>query len=359
MFFPAVNASYELDFWGKYRDATKAGLLNEQVSRFDKDVVALATIASVVTNYLTMLAAGDLLRIAQQDVDIAETVLKAEKERLSAGTANGLDVAQEESVVASQRASLPPLEQQLRQSRNILVVLTGRTPESASIKGGGLDALHSPPLRVGIPSQLVLRRPDIAEAEAKLASAKASVDQARAAFFPDIQLTGQAGLESLVLKNLLTPQAIAASLVADVTQPIFSGYQLEGRLALSKAQYEESLQNYRKTIIQALADVENALIAVHESAEHERLQRMAVAAARKAYDGAIQQLHEGTIDITTVLNTQRNLFQAETLLVQVRLQYLQAFVTLYQALGGGWTSENLPVKLGHLPDADGILGFSQ
>src|SRR5262249_15826632 len=151
-------------------------------------------------------------------------------------------VAQEESVVATQRAAIPPLQQTVDQSRNLLAVLMGRTPESASIHGGSLDRLAAPRVPPGIPSELLLRRPDIAEAEAKLAGQNASVYAARAAFFPNIQLTAQGGVESLVLRTLFHSDAVFGQIAAGITQPIFNGYNLQGQLELQQGIQAELLQ---------------------------------------------------------------------------------------------------------------------
>lgn len=339
LFGLGVNASYTLDFFGKNQAAAEAGQLAAEGSRYDRDVVELASVASVATTYFTILAAQDRLRIAHANIAAAEGVLTAIKTRFEVGTAAALDVAQQESLVAIQRAAVPNLEQSLQQSRDALAVLVGRTPESVNVQGGSLARLAVPRVRPGLPSDLLLRRPDIASAEAQLAAEKASVAAARAAFFPTITLTSDVGVESLFLKTLLRPDAIAADVAAGLTQPIFDGGNLQGQLDLAKGRYGELLQDYRKTIVQALADVENALIAVQQTTSYEKLQSVAVATAQKAYQLTQERLQEGTIDIVTLVTTEQTLFQAEDTLAVVRLSRLQAFVSLYQALGGGWSKE--------------------
>jgi outer membrane protein TolC len=183
----------------------------------------------------------------------------------------------------------------------------------------------------------LLRRPDIAEAEDNLAAQGLTVHVARAAFFPDVTLTGQSGLESQILKNLFTPQAAAFSLAGALTQPIFNGGALQGQLDLQKGKFDELLQDYRKQILTAFSDVENGLVGFSKTGEQLRLQRLAVDSAQKAYDAALLQLQGGTIDIVTLATVENTLFQAEDILVQVRSAHFQAAATLYQALGGGWT----------------------
>ncbi|MBV9634142.1 MAG: efflux transporter outer membrane subunit [Methylobacteriaceae bacterium] len=339
LFSFGLTASYEIDFWGKNYAAAEAGNLLAEASRFDRDVVALSTIATLVTDYLLVLGAQDRLRIAHENIRTAERVLDAIKARLSVGTATALDVAQQESVVATQRATVPPLEQQLLQTKNLIAILLGRTPESLTVVGGSLDRLAIPRVRPGLPSQLLLRRPDIAEAEAQVAAQNESVASARAAMFPNISLTAQGGFESLLLKTLLRPEAATASLAAGITQPILDGYSLEGQFELQKGKLSEFLQTYRKAVISAFSDVENALVAVQQTTEHERLQVLAVTASKRAQDITEARLREGTIDVTTLLQTELTLFQAEDELSQVRLQKLQAYVSLFQALGGGYTPQ--------------------
>lgn len=337
-----LSASYEIDFWGKNRATADAGRLAAQATRFDRDVVALTAMSSVVSTYFQLLAAQDRLRFARDNITVAERTLQVIRARLSVGTATQLDIAQQESVVAQQRASIPPLELQARQARVALAVLLGASPASVRIGGGSLNAIAAPAVRPGLPSQLLQRRPDIAEAESRLSSQEAKIVAARAALFPSITLTGQGGLESAVLKNLLRPEAAFAQAAAGLVQPILDGGALRAQLDLEKGTADELIATYRKTIVSAFSDVENALIGVQENTRYERLQTEAVAAARRAYAITEQRLREGTIDIVTLLTTQQTLFQAQDQLSQIRLQRLLSHVDLFKALGGGWTDPRVP-----------------
>jgi len=332
----ALNASYEIDFWGKNRATLRAAEELAVASRYDREVVALSTLAAVANQYFVVLASQDRLRIAQDNLRAAVRVLDAIKQRREVGTASELDVAQQESVVATQRAVLPTLEQLVLQNKNTLAVLIGRAPEYANIRGGSLSRLPLPQVTPGLPSELLTQRPDIREAEAQLASSDANVYAARAAFLPSIQLTGQGGFASNALKNLFSPQAAFYSVAASLTQPIFDGFRLKGLLNQAQGRQEELLQHYRQSVIAAFADVENALVAVQQMAERERRQREVVESSRRAFDLSETRLREGTIDLVTLLNTQATLFQAQDTLAIVRLARFQATVSLFQALGGGW-----------------------
>jgi NodT family efflux transporter outer membrane factor (OMF) lipoprotein len=332
----ALNASYELDFWGKNRAAMRAAEETAVASRFDREVVALTTVVSVANAYFLVLAAQDRLRIARDNIAAATRVYNLIKERFDVGTASQLDLAQQESVLNNQRASIPPLQQVLRQNLATLAVLIGRPPERVTIRVTGMSRLAIPPVTPGMPSDLLGQRPDIREAEALLAAGNANVESARAAFFPSIQLTGDGGYLSSALKTLLRPESAFFNLAAGLTQPLLDGGLLQGQFDLQKGRQEELLQLYRKAVVNGFADVERALIAVRQTAELERLQREVVRSTRQAFEIAESRLREGTVDLITVLNTQQALFQAQDALAQARLSRLQAVVALFQALGGGW-----------------------
>ena len=332
----SLSASYEIDFWGKNREATIAAEEGANAARFDRDVVALTTLASVANAYFQVLAAQDRIRTAKRNIASAERILDAIKQRQNVGTSSALDVAQQESVLANQRASLPPLRLTLAQNINTLATLVGRPPESVTIAGGSLDQIAAPRVKPGLPSQLLTQRPDIRRQEARLAAATANVGSARAQLFPSIQLTGQGGYQSVALAALFTPQAAFTTAAASLAQPIFDGGRLLSNLDLTKAQQDELLQTYRKTVVSAFADVDNALESIRQNTERLRLQRKVVDSSRRAFDLAEQQLRAGTADIVTVLNTQLTLFAAEDTLSQAQLSRLLAIVSLHQALGGGW-----------------------
>ncbi len=331
-----LNASYEIDFWGKNRSALRSAEELAVAKRFDREVVALTTVVAAANAYFQVLATQDRLRVAQDNLASAQRVLGLIQQRLQAGTASALDTAQQESLVNTQRAAIPPLEQTLRQNRVALAVLMARSPESVTIRGGSLRGIAYPRVTPGLPSELLTQRPDIREAEANLASANANVENARAQFLPSIKLTGEGGYESAVLKLLLRPESVIYTAAASLAQPIFHGGELLGNLDLQKGKQDELLQTYRKAVISGFADVENALDGIRRTAERERLQREVVTSSRRAFDISEQRLREGTVDLVTVLQTQQTLFQAEDALVQARLAHVQAIVSLYQALGGGW-----------------------
>jgi outer membrane protein, multidrug efflux system len=335
-FNPELSASYELDFWGKNRALRSAARAATAASRYDQQTVALTLISSVATTYFQALELRDRIQVAQQNLDNGKKILRGFKAEQSAGTATGLDVAQQETTVALLNAALPPLLQQFRQTVYALAVLVGKSPESVDVDMGTLSEVSSPPVVEGLPSQLLSRRPDVAEAEQQLIAANADITVARAALFPSIQLTAGGGYESSALVSLVSPPNRVYALTAGLTQPIFHGGALRGQVAYSNARYTELLTTYHKTVLTAFSNVEGALVAAQQTAEQQRRQQDAVTTAKRAYDFAQAQMAAGTVNILTVLNTENALFSAQDQLVQVNYLHLQALVGLFTALGGGW-----------------------
>jgi NodT family efflux transporter outer membrane factor (OMF) lipoprotein len=332
-----LTASYMVDFWGKNRAALHAAEENATVARYNREVVTLTAIVSVANTYFQILAAQDQLRVAHRNLAAAERILTLIRQQFNGGTASQLDLSQEESLVATQRASIPPLQVTLRQNIAALALLVARAPANFNVNGGTTTQIRVPRVTPGLPSELLYQRPDVREAEAQLAASNFSVEAARAAFFPQIQLTGQTGVQSAALAALFGPGAWYYTLAAGLTQPIFDGFLLESQLKQAKGVQLQNLQAYRKAVLSAFADVEKALVALAQFTLQERLQSAAVAASQKAFDVSETQFRGGTVNLLTVLQTQQTLFTAENVLVQVRLSKLLAASSLFQALGGGWT----------------------
>jgi len=341
VFNAQLGASYELDFWGKNLATRRSASFAAQASRYDRATVELTVMTSVAVTYFQAMESHDRLEVAQQDLATAQEILKDLKTELSVGIVNAVDVAQQETAVAVLNASIPPLQQQFRQSVNALAVLVGRAPQDLEFPGGRLTDLAVPQVRPGLPSELLARRPDVAESEAQLKAANADIQAARAAFFPSIDLTADGGFASAALSTLIEPASRVFALTGQIAQQIFAGGAISGRYKLAKARDSELLADYHKAVISALSDVENALVGLRQTADQVQRQEVAVAAARRAYEMTQQQLHAGTVNVLTVLNTQSALFSAQDTLVQVRFAHLSALVRLYSALGGGWQRTNV------------------
>jgi outer membrane protein, multidrug efflux system len=341
----AITASYEIDFWGKNRAISRAAQLNAIASRFDRDTVAVSTMVSVATAYFLVLASQDRIRIARRNIDSANRVLTLIRQRFEAGTASALEVAQQETLLASQQADLPVLDEVLRHNIATLALLIGQPPAFVKVRGGSLYRLTVPRVAPGLPAELLYQRPDIRAAEAELAAADANVEAARAAFFPTITLTGQGGFTSTALRALFRPESAFYSIAAGLAQPIFDGWRLEGELELAQGRQLELLSLYRRAVVSGFTDVERALVSVADTAQRERLQAQVVASSRRAFEIAETRLREGTVDLVTVLITQQALFTAEENRVGVRLARLQAALALFQALGGSWLPPPAEVRV--------------
>jgi multidrug efflux system outer membrane protein len=336
---PGLAASYEVDFWGGNHAAHNAALDAALASRFDRETVALTVMTSVALSYFEVLEYRDRLQVARQNRENAEVILKDLEFEAQVGTATALDVAQQATTVATVNAEIPPLVQQLRQSSDALAILIGANPEQVEIADGSLDGLKLPAIGAGLPSQLLARRPDVAEAEAQLRAANANIGVARAAFFPSVNLTASGGYASTALNTLISPASTIWAISATLGETIFDNGARSGQYRYSRARYDELLSDYHKTVLTALGNVEDSLIAVQQGAELQLRLQDAADKARAAFEFAQLQFQAGTTNVLTMLNVESALFTAEDALVQGKFAHLQALVDLYQALGGGWRQE--------------------
>jgi len=340
-----LTASYELDLWGKNRAGKRAAESSAAASRFDRDTAQVTLVSGVATSYFEVLALRARLAIARDNLDIAKRVLDVVSSRARNGAASALDVSRQEATVLSQQAALLPLEQQERQTLAALAVLIGRAPEGFDVKGTEIASVAVPAIDPGLPSTLLVRRPDLASAEAQLAAANADVAAARAALLPTITLTGTAGLASTALTSLATGGTTAViGIAASLLQPIFDGGRLRGQKAVAEARERELVETYRKAILSAFADVEQALAGTSRLGQQEQLQEDVQTRARESQRLAEIRYKAGADDLLTVLDAQRTLFAAQDQLAQVQLSRLQAAVSLYKALGGGWSGAQTAVK---------------
>ena len=332
-----LGASYELDFWGKNQANLAAADEALASSRYDRETVALTVTASVAQTYFQVLALRDRKTIAQQNLVNANEVLRIIQARVTAGVASPLDLAQQQAAVANEAAAVPNLDQSERQARATLALLLGLPPQSFDVTAQNLDGLGAPIVKPGLPSELLARRPDVRKAEADLASADANIDGARAAFFPTISLSGSAGLASTALSSLFNPANAAYTIGASLLQTIFDAGRLQGQYDLTIGQRQELVASYRSTVLTAFSDVDVALGAVANLAEEEKQRKLAADQSEEAYRISQLQYKSGIVDFTAVLSTQSTLFAARDQLSQTQLSRLQAVVTLFRALGGGWS----------------------
>jgi NodT family efflux transporter outer membrane factor (OMF) lipoprotein len=334
-----LQVSYELDFWGKNAASAAAAEASLRANFYDRQTVALTVTSGIVSTYLQLLSLHDRLNVARENASTAERVLSLVEAQSSVGSATSVDLARQRSAVASQRAAIPALLQQQREAQSALAILLGRSPHTFKISDSGLGAIRLPEVTAGMPSELLSRRPDIRRSEAVLAAASANVDAARAALFPSIRLTGSTGTQSNALLSLLNAQSLFANVGASLVAPIFDGGRLRTERDLAIEQKQELVQTYRSTVLAALAEVDTVLGQINSLDEQRRLKEVELEQSRLAFNLSEIRYKAGAEDLMTVLDTQRSLSDVQNELGILKLKRLQATVSLYKALGGGWQSE--------------------
>jgi multidrug efflux system outer membrane protein len=323
-------------FWGLARANLRAANEMLKSARFAQQAVALTVTANVANTYFNILALRVRISIANDDITAINGILETIQLRVSTGKSSRLDLAQERAQVESEEAQVPVLEEQELEARVALAVLLGEPPEGFEVRTQSPAAFHLPVVGARLPSELLIRRPDVAEAEANLAAAHANLDAARAAFLPQVALTGNGGFASTAISALLHGPSFAYDFGANLLQTVFDGGKLIGQKNLSLATQKELIASYQSAVLNAYADVENALGQVANNSRAENHLGREVEAAREAFAIAQLQYRQGTADLLTVLQAQQTLFSAEDQLAQSTLARMQAVVHLFEALGGGW-----------------------
>lgn len=336
-----VQASYELDLWGKNSSAASSALATATASLFDRETVAISLVADVATSYFAYLQAEERLRVAARKTENVNTLLETVGKRFEIGEGTKVEVAQQRSALAEARSEIPVLELDRARARNRLAVLLGRPPQSLELKGKELLAVSTPRIRAGLPSDLLLRRPDVRKAEADLVAANADIGVARAKLLPSFALTAERGFGSQHLATLLSPASIFYTLAADIAFTVFDNARASGEIALNQARYEELVQAYAQAVLAALRDVEDALAALHFLGQQEEAQQLALEEARQAYDLSKAAYGIGMAHYLSVLEAERSKFRAEDNVARTRFARLNAAVLLYKALGGGASPEPL------------------
>lgn len=329
-----LSASYEIDFWGGKRAARDSAVFGVQASEFDRATVELTLLSGVANSYTQALALREQARIAELNLANAQNVLHLVRTRFDAGSATALELAQQKSLVAEQQRRLPLVQQQAREALISLAALLGQPVQTLPLPEQSFAQLYWPDIASGVPSDLLSRRPDIASAEAKLAAAQADVTVARAAMLPKITLTASLGSGADLAADLL--RTTFYNLSSGLTAPIFNNGRLSAERDKAKARQDELLETYRGAIINGFADVEKALSSIRGLDEQRQWQSEELNQAQTAFDIAQSRYQAGAEDLLTVLQTQRTLYAAQDLNVQLRLSRLQASIALYKALGGGW-----------------------
>ncbi|HLJ16103.1 MAG TPA: efflux transporter outer membrane subunit [Bryobacteraceae bacterium] len=330
------SASWNIDFWGKYRRATEAARANLLATEWGRRAVISTVVSNVATAYFQLREFDLELAIAQRTLASRQESLQLTETLANGGAAGLLDVRQAQQLVETAAESVPELEREIQQQENLISTLLGENPGGVP-RGRKLTEQPLPPaIPAGLPSSLLERRPDIRQAEQQLIAANAEIGVAKAAYFPDISLTGTGGVESASLASLFSGSAAAWNLVAAATQPIFTAGRLRSDLRLSQAQEQQALLTYEQAIQQAFRQVSDSLIAYRRYREFREHQELLATAAQDAANLSEMRYKAGATSYLEVLTNETNYFAAQLNLARARLNERLSLVQIYNALGGGW-----------------------
>ncbi|MCF7732117.1 MAG: efflux transporter outer membrane subunit [Akkermansiaceae bacterium] len=336
-----LDASWEADLFGQRRSTLEAAAANLGGSEETLHSVQAALAAEIATAYTGLRANEARLDVLRRNIATREQTADLATWRLQAGEADSLESNQALSSLESARAGVPALQQAISQGRNTLALLSGLNPGSLDgTLAAGRKQIPNPSrkLAIGIPADVVRQRPDVRVAGYQLLSAAANTRAADAARYPSLSLSGSIGLTALRAGKIFNPETTSANIVAGLSAPIFDAGRLRANLAATTAAEDQAIDNYKATVLTALSESENALIACSRTAERLATLEKATALAREADLLARQRYEAGEIDFSDVLDTQRSLLGLEDSLLNTRTDRTNSYIRLYQALGGGWSS---------------------
>lgn len=330
-----VSTSWELDIWGKLNPQSKAKYAQFLNSHAYHNLIKTSLIANIATSYYSLLALDEQLKITKETVVLLDESTATMQDLMDAGMLNAASVEQSKSLLHSTRITIPDLESQIWQMENSISTLLGR--KSAHVARTTIsDQVIVSQLAYGVPIQLLAKRPDVEQAELDFRSAFELTNAARAAFYPSITLTsGMIGYGANTLSNFFKPENIFASIIGGLTQPLFARKQLTGNLKITKAQQQEALLAFEKTVLSAGEEVSNILYSYKASISKNEIRESQISSLNNAVDFTQELLKAGEANYTEVLTAEQNLLQAQLGKVSDKLEQLQYSVDLYKALGGG------------------------
>jgi multidrug efflux system outer membrane protein len=331
-----LSAAWELDFWGKFRRATESARANLVATEWARQEIVSTLVANVSSAYFQLRALDLQLEISRRTLTSRQESLRLTHSLADHGATSMLDVRQSEQLVFTAAAEIPALEQQIEQQENLISILLGKNPDSVPRGQKLTDQPRPPEVPPGLPSALLERRPDIRAAEQQLIAANAQIGVAKAAYFPQISLSGTAGFQSSALTNLFGGPAGTWNFGASLAQPIFTAGRLRNNVRLAQAQEQVALLTYQQTIQGAFRNVSDSLIAYRKTREFRTQEELLFQSAQDAARLSHMRYSGGVAGYLEVLTNETNAFSAELALVQAQQNELLALVQLYQSLGGGW-----------------------
>ncbi|HWF84666.1 MAG TPA: efflux transporter outer membrane subunit, partial [Vicinamibacterales bacterium] len=324
------------DFWGKYRRATEAARAQLVASEWGRRAVVTTMVSQLSTAYFGLRALDLELDISRRTLDSRQQSLQLTQTRERGGATSLVDVRQAEQLVYSARGEIVTLEREIEQQENFINVLLGQNPGPIARGRALTDQPHAPDVPAGLPSALIERRPDIQEAEQQLVAANAEIGVAKAAYFPQIPLTGSGGFESTALSALFAATNVVWTAGAAATQPIFTAGRTRSQVAVSEARRAEATIVYQQTIRRAFQEVSSALVGYRKLREFREQQALLLDAAQDARRLAEIRYEGGATSYLELLDADTRLFDAQLGLAQAQLGEISALVEIYRALGGGW-----------------------
>lgn len=341
-FSAGLDASWEIDLFGKLRSGVAASEADFQASRASLEGSRVSLAAEVALAYVELRSAQQRLVIAQDNLGSQQETLQITEWRMQAGLTTSLVVEQSRTQVQQTAAQLPQLASSIAQSRHALAVLTGRTPAALDEQLSRTQALPSAPaqLTMRFPADTLNQRPDVWQAGEQVRAALARVDEAQASRYPSLKLSGSLGLGAATVGALTGGSAVAASILGGLSVPVFDGGALRAQVEARAAALEQSRSNYQSTVLAALQEVEDALAAIKGDGERLLGLEAAAQSAANANLLAQHQYTSGLVDFQTVLETQRTLLSAQDSVVSTRASLLGGHISLYKALGGGWSPQD-------------------
>jgi multidrug efflux system outer membrane protein len=332
----SLSAAWELDFWGKFRRASEAARADLLTSDWASQAVASTLVAELASSYFRLRELDLELEISQRTLRSRQESLRLTRDLEDRGVSSMLDVRQAEQLVFTAGARIPDIERQIEQQENLISTLAGGNPAPVRRGRALTEQPHAPDVPAGLPSSLLERRPDIRQAEQQLIAFNARIGVAKAAYFPQISLTGAGGFRSSALTRLFSGPAGLWSFVAGLAQPIFTGGRIRSGVRFAEAQEQEALLVYEQSIQQAFREVSDALVAYRKNQELREQQELLTRSAQDASQLSETRYRSGVTSYLEVLTNETNYFEAELGLARARGDELLAVVELYRALGGGW-----------------------
>lgn len=329
----SLQVSYRVDLWGE--QSSRGESADQQVLRacFESDNERRNVVATVVNLYVSWLSLNDSIRLAQDNIDASEYILNQIEKRYALGDATIAELEQQRGAVAVQKSNLPYLLQQQEDTRSQLTQAMGLRSSELVLPEAGLSRLRLQTIKAGLPSSLLLRRPDVRAVEARMRAARADIDVARARFLPTLDLAAQGGVSALSIAQLLRPESLFWNTIASVTASVFDGGRRESERALAQAYYEEMVVTYGKVVYQAVREVENGLFLLRASGQRYDAQAEAVRASKRVLDAAVLAYQAGALDLASVLDASRNHQRQTDEWLRSKAEALRAYVVLARALG--------------------------